>query len=251
MALMAILFLMSCSGGSPDQEGADVLSKLALSGGSAVVVLDDLVVERCAHADGATREVGVEVLSLPELDARWRITVSVQQMVDIILAAVPAQGDEAEVWGDGAVVGRGSSGIVGKWPGEVVGQLARPHEHVASLIWSIRGLDLLGLLLGLLLGVGDVHQVTVGQVPHRVASSANLLVHLVSTPDAGMVQRVKVATVRPGEVGSVQGQLSLHLLVKFVGHGTSNPTEQASSGQGGLFAKTHGSTCCRHHHSLL
>ena len=90
------------------QEGADILGQLALSGGSAVVVLNDLVVERGAHADSTTREVWVEVLktisckshpgiffshlSLPELDARWRITVSVQQMVDIILAAVPALG---------------------------------------------------------------------------------------------------------------------------------------------------------------
>merc|ERR1719402_2010722 len=128
-------------------------------------------------------------------------------MVDIILAAVPAQGDEAEVWGDGAVVGRGSSGVVGKWPGEVVGQLARPHEHVASLIWSIKGLDLLSLLLG----VGDVHQVAVSQVPHRVASSANLLVHLVTTPDAGVIQGVEVATVGPGEMRSMQRKLSLYL----------------------------------------
>ena len=44
------------------QESADILSKLALSGRGAVVVLDDLVVERCAHADSTTREVGVEVL---------------------------------------------------------------------------------------------------------------------------------------------------------------------------------------------
>merc|ERR1719180_535472 len=81
--------------GGPDQEGADILSKLALGGGSAVVVLDDLVVERCAHADSATREVGVEVLSLPELNACWRIAVSVEQMVNIVLASVPAKGDEA------------------------------------------------------------------------------------------------------------------------------------------------------------
>lgn len=90
--------------------------------------------------------------------------------------------------------------------------------------------------------------------------------HLVATPDAGMVQGVKVAAVRPGEVGSVQGQLSLHFLhinisfpcfskvfrtdlVKLIGHRTANPAEQASSGQGGFFAKAHGSSCCCHHHS--
>ena len=63
-------------------------------------------------------------------------------------------------------------------PWEVVCKLSWPHEHVASLVRPVKGLDLLGLLLGLLLSVGDVHQVAVSQIPHGMASSANLLVHL-------------------------------------------------------------------------
>merc|ERR550525_1951582 len=128
--------------------------------------------------------------------------------------------------------------------GEVVGQLA-------SLIWSIKGLDLLSLLLGLLLSVGDVHQVAVSQVPHRVASSADLLVHLITTPDAGVIQGVEVATVGPGEVRSMKRKLSLYLLVKLVGHGTANPAEESSGGQGGLLAKAHGCSCGGHRPSSL
>ena len=73
------------------QESADILSKLALSGGGAVVVLNDLVVERCAHADSATREVGVEVLSLSEVDTCRGVTVPIQQVVDVVLVAVSRQ----------------------------------------------------------------------------------------------------------------------------------------------------------------
>ena len=65
-----------------------------------------------------------------------------------------------------------------KSPWEVICQLSWPHEHVASLIRPVKGLDLLSLLLGLLLSVGDVNQVAVSQIPHGVASSADLLVHL-------------------------------------------------------------------------
>ena len=36
--------------------------------------------------------------------------------------------------------------------------------------------------------------------------------HLVATPDAAVVQGVKVAAVGPRHVGSVEGQLSLHFL---------------------------------------
>ena len=57
------------------QEGADILSKLALGGWSAVIVLDNLVVERCAHADSATGEVGVEVLN----GGQWWIKVDLNQ----------------------------------------------------------------------------------------------------------------------------------------------------------------------------
>ena len=68
------------------QESADILSKLALSGRGAVVVLDDLVVEWRPHANGAAREVRVEVLTLTQLNSRWRVAVAVEQVVDVVLA---------------------------------------------------------------------------------------------------------------------------------------------------------------------
>ena len=80
-------------GGGPGQEGAHVLGQLAQGSGGAVVVLDDLIVEGGAHADGATRVVGVEVLPVSKLDARRGIAVAVEEMVDIVLIAVPGKTD--------------------------------------------------------------------------------------------------------------------------------------------------------------
>merc|ERR1719173_272624 len=108
-------------------------------------------------------------------------------MVDIILSAMSSQVDEAEVGGDGAVVSRGRRRIVGEGFGEVVGEFAGSHEHVAGLIRSVQCLALLGLCLGLLLSVGDTHKVPEGEEPHGVAGSAHLLVHLVSPANRGMV----------------------------------------------------------------
>lgn len=80
-------------GGGPGEEGAHVLGKLAQGGGGPVVILNDLVVEGGAHADGAAWVVGVEVLAVPKLDARWRIAVAVEEMVDVVLIAVPGKGN--------------------------------------------------------------------------------------------------------------------------------------------------------------
>ena len=72
--------------GGPGEEGAHVLSQLGLSGRRPVVVLDDLVVEWRPHANGAAREVRVEVLTLTQLNSRWRVAVAVEQVVDVVLA---------------------------------------------------------------------------------------------------------------------------------------------------------------------
>ena len=73
------------------QESADILSKLALSGRGAVVVLDDLVVERCAHADSATGEVGVEVLN----GGQWWIKVDLNLTATCpSLSSMPAGGSQ-------------------------------------------------------------------------------------------------------------------------------------------------------------
>ena len=87
--------------GGPHQERAHVLSQLqkrgniqtplthpvvlsaphlALGGGGSVLILNDLVVERRRHADGAAQEVRVEVLALAELNAGGSVAVSARQM---------------------------------------------------------------------------------------------------------------------------------------------------------------------------
>ena len=76
-------------GGGPGQEGAHILSQLAQGSGGAVVVLDDLIIERGGHADGAAWVVGVEVLPVSKIDARWGIAVAVEEMVDVVLISMP------------------------------------------------------------------------------------------------------------------------------------------------------------------
>ena len=72
-------------GGCPGEEGAHVLGQLAQGGRGAVVILDDLVVEGRTHANSAARVVGVEVLTIPELDARGGVAVAVEKVVDVVL----------------------------------------------------------------------------------------------------------------------------------------------------------------------
>ena len=92
-----------------------------LGGGGAVLVLNDLVVERGGHADSSTWgrrgspistsnyepysaiifqevfhqrptwEVGVEVLPLLHVHPGGGVTVAVQQVVDVVLPAVPEE----------------------------------------------------------------------------------------------------------------------------------------------------------------
>lgn len=48
--------------------------------------------------------------------------------------------------------------------------------------------DLLGFCLGFGFGVADTNQIAVGNVLHRVAGGAHLLVHLVATTDTEIVK---------------------------------------------------------------
>jgi hypothetical protein len=62
---------------------------LGLGGGCAIGILHNFVVDGGRHAYRSAREIGVEVLALSQLDARGRVAVAVQQVVDIVLATVP------------------------------------------------------------------------------------------------------------------------------------------------------------------
>ena len=52
---------------------------------------DEPILSPVRHADLAAGEVGVEVLALAEVDAGGRVTVAVQQMVDVVLSAVTGE----------------------------------------------------------------------------------------------------------------------------------------------------------------
>merc|ERR1719167_818177 len=226
--------------GGPHQVGAHVLGQLALCGWSAIVILDDLVVEWGSHANRTTWEVGVEVLALLHVDSGGSVAVAVQQVVDVVLATMSAKSDEGKIWGDGTVVSICCCSVVRKRPGEVVGQLARAHEHLAVLCGAVQELLLLSQSLGFVFSVGDVDKVPVGKIAHGVASRTDLLVHHVATPDGGVVQRVEVAAVAPTQGRGVQGEVSTNLLIKLV----SNPKE-ASSGNAScsLEERTAGKSC--------
>lgn len=66
-----------------------MLCYLGLGSRSSIFVFHNLIIDGRGHADGATREVWVEVLSLAKLDARRRVAVAVQQVVDVVLSTVP------------------------------------------------------------------------------------------------------------------------------------------------------------------
>ena len=81
--------------GGPGQEGAHVLGQLGLRGGRAVLVLDNLVVERRIHADSSAGVVRVEALAVLQLYSRRGVTVPIQKMVDIVLVTVPVNIDRS------------------------------------------------------------------------------------------------------------------------------------------------------------
>ena len=70
--------------------------------------------------------------------------------------------------------------------GHVVGKLTGALEHLALVIGAVLVLNLLGHGLGLVDGVGDTNQIAPGNTVQRVTGRANLAVHLVSSPNAGM-----------------------------------------------------------------
>merc|ERR1719474_1887123 len=112
--------------------------------------------------------------------------------------------------GNCTIVGCCSCRIVSKRQREVVGKFSGSHEH----------------LFRLSLSVADSDQVTEGQETHGMARSTHLLVHLVSTPDRGMVQGVECAIVGPRQLGCVKNQVCFYLLVQLVCDRTTHSGEK-------------------------
>lgn len=113
------------------------------------------VVDHLGHADGAAREVRIEVLAVAQHHSRWRLCVAGQQGEDVVLAAVTRRRNVAQVWRIGAVVGRTRSLLVRVRTGEVVRQLAGPFKVVALVVGTV--LDLFIIIEGLNADTVDMH----------------------------------------------------------------------------------------------
>merc|ERR1719481_390521 len=156
-------------------------------------------------------------------------------MIDIVLPAMPGQGDEGKVRGDGAIVGSCSSSVIGKRPWEIVRELSRPHEHLSTLVWAIKGLRLFSLCLGLSFCVTHTNKVPEGQIPHGVAGGTNLFVNLITSPDGAVIKGVYKSSVTPPQLGSVKGEVSTDLCIQLVGNSPAHTREHTEGGQCGLF----------------
>jgi hypothetical protein len=93
--------------------------------------------------------------------------------------------DQAEVRREGALVGGACSLIVGVRTWQVVRELARALEHLALVIGSVGVFDFLCHCFDLIHIVRDTDKVTPGNAVKRMTGSADLLVHQVTSPDAG------------------------------------------------------------------
>lgn len=165
-----------------------------------------LVVQDLGHGYGTAREVRIEVLTLAQHYTSWWIMVAGQQRKDVVLAALARRHDVAQIRWIGTIVSSTRRLLIGIRRWEVVRQLAGTIEVVARIIGTVSHLvpinhrskdkfkcglwtnsahrDLLGLGLGLSFGMADANQIAVGNVLHRVAGGAHLLVHLVAATHA-------------------------------------------------------------------
>ena len=94
--------------------------------------------------------------------------------------------DQTQVGRERTAVTSAGSLLVRVRSGHIVGELARALEHFALVVRTILVLNLLRHGLDLVDGVRDTDKIAPGNAVERVAGSANLAVHLVSSPNAGM-----------------------------------------------------------------
>ena len=83
-------------------------------------LLNDLIVNWCSHGESTAREVGVKVLPIHEIDTRWRVTVTRQQVVNVVLTTVPETTYQTISWKEGLLekkTGRKGKQKLPWWPG--------------------------------------------------------------------------------------------------------------------------------------
>lgn len=209
------------------QEGGNVLSHLTGSGRSTVGVFHKTIEQNTGHGNLGAGEEGVVVQTFLDVEARRGVTVARQQREDVVSTAVAGFDDQTQVWRKRTGVTCTGGLLVGVGRREIVRQLTRALEHLTIIVGPIGVLDLGSHRLSLVNGVRNTDQVAPGNTRKGVAGAANLLVHLETTTNRRMVERVEPARVRPIVRRGVQalfsraagtqrinkGKLAVHLLV--------------------------------------
>ena len=178
--------------GGPVEELGDVLGHLRGGGRGLVLVLDQAVVEDAGHGDAGAGEVGVEVEAGADLGADRRLLgVAGQEGEDVVAAAVPGLDDQAEVGGEGTVVGEAGGLVILVGGGHVIGQLSGPLLDLALVVGVGVVLILLGQCLGFVDGQDRTHERAVGNSVEGMACCADLPVDLETTAKSVVLRKKK------------------------------------------------------------
>lgn len=156
---LLVLILVRLSG--PRQERGDVLGQLGGAGISAILILEHIVVDLLAHTNLTTIEVRVVAHAGLNLNAGRGLLVTSQQREDIILSRARLD-NEGKINGVGSVVGNTGGLFVGVGRGNVISELTGAIEHISFVVGAILNLNIGGNSLHLLLCVGNIDQITVG-----------------------------------------------------------------------------------------
>jgi hypothetical protein len=189
----------------PVEELDNILGHLGSGGDSAVLVLDETVVENTSHCNTSAREVRVEVEAGGNDGAGGRLLgVTSQKGEDVVAATVTSLGDERKIRGQGTVVGGAGSLVVLVGVGDVVGKLAGTLLELTLVVRLSVVLVLLGKSLGLVDGHHGADKCAPWDTRERVARGANLTVYLETTAESGVVEGLEVLLVLPWVGGSVK-----------------------------------------------
>lgn len=170
--------------GGPVEKFDNVLGHLGGAGGSAILVLDEAVVQNTSHTNTSAGEVGVEVHAGGDLDtSRGLLRVTSQQAEDVVAATVAGLDDQAQIRGKSTVVGKSSSLVVLVRRRNVVGQLSGSHGDLTLLIGLIGVFVLLSQGLGLVDGQDGTDESSVGDSGQGVAAGADFTVDLETTSE--------------------------------------------------------------------
>ncbi len=112
----------------------------------------------------------------------WWLSVAQQQGKDIVSTIVAGLCDETQVWGICASIGISSSLLIPIWSWQWVCKSSRSFIVLPFLVRTICHLDLTSHLLDFILSVSYPNQVSEMDLLNAVASCADLLIYLMTSP---------------------------------------------------------------------